>query len=295
MRKPPGAYLPVLVLQWRFPIFLFENAAKVREIFEAAVKRYFGHILLARLQHCPGMLQSFLREPFTGTCAIVFCEFFLKRRNAAMRHSRELGYGQVEHVVSLHDLPERSLAHMYKAVGVGKQPGIGRIQKDIEKKLLELKLEQSFSRWNRLCEIGKYTVKKSAGRFIDVNFNEHVTRLVGKIFQWQVLMILINNLAKKTILKIKRKHLPPYQLRKLLQIGGFAGKQAGMLFEGPGFSVVMHGTGSFEGKHDLVVMREKLNVFIDLGTSVVEKKRVLHRQLFKSNRVGNSVVVIIEY
>ena len=295
MGKPPGAYLPVLVLQWRFPIFLFENAAKVREIFEATVERYFRYILLTRFQHSPGKLQSFLREPFTGTYAIVFGELFLKRRNAAMGHSRELGYRQVEHVVSLHDLPERSLIHIHKAIGIGEQAGIGGIQKDIEKKFLKLKHQQSFSGWNRLREIRQYTVKKSAGPFIDMDFNEHVTRLLGKIFQRQVLMIFINNLAKKTILKIKRENLPPYQLRKLLQICGFAGEQTGMLFKGPGFSIVMHGTGSVQGKHDLVVMREKLNVFIDLGTSVVEKKRVLHRQLFKSNRVGNCVVIIIKY
>src|SRR5688572_7699793 len=170
-----------------------------------------------------------------------------------MRHSRKLGYRQIEHVISLHDLPEGNLVHVHEVVGIGQQPGIGRIQKDIEKELLELKLQQSFRRWKRLFEIGKYTIKKSAGSFIDVNFNEHITRLFGKIFQGQIFMIFINDLAKKTVLKIKREHLPSYHFRKLLEVSSLAREQTGMFCERPGFSIVMHGPRAVEGKHDLVV------------------------------------------
>src|SRR5688572_25489011 len=158
-----------------------------------------------------------------------------------MRHSRKLGYRQIEHVISLHDLPEGNLVHVHEIVGIGQQPGIGRIQKYIEKELLELKLQQSFRRWKRLFEIGKYTVKKSAGSFIDVYFNEHITRWLGKIFQGQIFMIFINDLTKKTVLKIKCKNLPSYQLRKLLNVCSLASEQTGMFCKRPGFSIVMHG------------------------------------------------------
>jgi len=36
-------------------------------------------------------------------------------------------------------------------------------------------------------------------------------------------------------------------------------------------------------------------VFIDLRTLVVKKKRILHCQLFKSNRIGYGVVIIVKY
>lgn len=57
----------------------------------------------------------------------------------------------------------------------------------------------------------------------------------------------------------------------------------------------MHGSRSIERKHDLVVMRKQLNVFVDLRTTVVKEKRVFYRQLLKSNRVCDGVVIIVKY
>src|SRR5690349_16643370 len=57
----------------------------------------------------------------------------------------------------------------------------------------------------------------------------------------------------------------------------------------------MHGARTFKRKHDLVVVGEKLDVLIDLGTPVMQEERILHRQLFERNGVSKGIIIIVRY
>jgi hypothetical protein len=55
------------------------------------------------------------------------------------------------------------------------------------------------------------------------DFYQHISRWFGQIFQWQILLVFIEHLTEKIILKIKCQYFLPHRFRHFLVISSLSG------------------------------------------------------------------------